>query len=60
MKKKTNENASHQQLGVRWAQRAKNEPIVDRNRFHAVNTYGVILKLLFSIARALVFSFFFE
>jgi hypothetical protein len=32
-----------QQLGVRWARRANNEPLVERNRLHAVNTYGVII-----------------
>ena len=34
-----------QQLGIRWVRSTNNEARVERNRLHAVNTYGVIVKL---------------
>ena len=34
-----------QHLGIRWVRSTNNEARVERNRLHAVNTYGVIVKL---------------
>ena len=48
-----------QQLGFRCVRRTNNEACVERNRLHAVNTYGVIVKRFEEYREDLIILFFY-